>query len=255
MVDDEQRRPFTYDAIVSEAQSFGTQFLKKLPQLPEDEVLLPIRNRIERTDLPLIQKVQEHLGQVGTAHGHKFEEHVMWVAVRGAYVAEQECDVRSISGDEKNQIVQRAWRLGLLHDVDRNLGHTEIHMIEGSKTTERILGELNIQDSYLPEQVLHHDDMDVNPTGNNQRDVSFYSVFAVDHFLWGTEWLEKKWRGLEAKQVPVDKAIHDYQFMYGLLTSQNLQQTKWGREVAVPYVQFGIQIAERIENIFSSPAH
>jgi hypothetical protein len=60
-------------------------------------------------------------------------------------------------------------------------------MIEGSRVAAQMLNELDIKDPYLPEMVLNHDEMEVEPKNELQFDIPFYSVFAIDHLNWGLE--------------------------------------------------------------------
>jgi Trm5-related predicted tRNA methylase len=93
--------------------------------------------------------------------------------------------------------------------------------------------------------------MEVKVRDNPAFDIPFFSVFVVDHVNWGREWEKERWEGLARKKVDTSQAIHDYQFMYNLQKSPNLQQTVWGREIALPYVTFGIQIAKHVESTFA----
>lgn len=104
---------------------------------------------------------------------------------------------------------------------------------------------------YLLDQVLLHDKFKVSPRDNPRFDIPFFSVFAVDHLNWGREWEEIHWKSRKKQGIPPGKAIHDYQFMLPLRDSPNLKQTKWGQEVALPYIDFGVAIAKHIEKAFS----
>lgn len=109
-----------------------------------------------------------------------------------------------------------------------------------------------ITSSITYDQILLHDKLNVKPRNNPAFDIPFFSVFAVDHLNWGLEYEEAKWKSFARGQIPPDQAIRDYQHIVRLENCPNLQQTKWGREVTVPWVGFGIQIAQHVEQTFST---
>ena len=242
----------TYDQIITAASLKADELRSLLPKLPSNKELELYDNKINAVDQQLIKAVKMHLDKWGVAYGHAFEEHHRKIASLSAYVADIECRERNITGEIKDEIIQRSWRLGLLHDIERWRGHGIEHQKEGARVTKQKLEELEIRDQYLIEQVLLHDDMEVKSRNNPAFDISFFSVFAVDHLNWGTEWERQKWEGHKKKKTPPEQAIHDFKFMFILLNSPNLQQTKWGREVVLPYINFGIEIARHVEKTFMS---
>lgn len=249
----EQIPILTYDKIVSVAKTKAEQLKKDLPSLPADEELEPFEGQMWAIDRELIDTVRRHLDEWGVTHGHGFEEHIEWAAKNAAYVAAMECEEKGIKGDLRDEIIQRAWRLGLLHDIQRWRGwrKEDAHALEGMKATRQKLQELGIEDSYLLDQVFLHDELKVQSRNDPRFDLPFFSVFAVDHLNWSREWEEIRWKGLAKKKVSPQEAIHDYQFMLDLRDSPNLQQTKWGRTVAIPYIDYGIAIARHVESVFS----
>ena len=182
-----------------------------------------------------------------------YEGHLEWVAKNAAYVAALECSERGISDTKlREEIIQRTWRLGLLHDIQAWRGWIPEHQIEGMKAARQKLEELGISDEYLEDQILLHDEMNVEPRNNPDFDIPFFSVFAVDHLNWGLEWEEAKWKNFARRKIAPAQAIHDYQYILRLEQSPNLRQTKWGRDVATPWVGFGIRIAQKVERTFST---
>lgn len=242
----------TYDAIIAEAKSFSSARKTNLPSLPAAEDLEPYIGVMHAKDRRLVDEVRRHIDDWGSAHGHGFEEHIEFVAAMGSYIANSECEERGIRGDLRGEIIRRAWRLGLTHDMQRWRGYQKIHAEEGMRAARQKLEELGIaDDELLLDQILIHDDLSVPPRGDVRFDIPYYSVFAADHLNWGKEWEETRWRGLAKNKIDPRSAIHDYKFMYSLLEGGNFEQTKFGREVAVPHVQFGIDIAKHIENTFA----
>ena len=210
-----------------------------LPTLPSEEELEETRSSMWLLDLPLIDAVIKHLYQKGVSPGNGFDDHIEQVAVLGAYVSQLECEARGIPQVYQPQLIQR-WR-----------GYGKDHMIEGSRASSQILNELGIQDEFLVKQVLLHDELEVQARNDERFDIPFFSHFAVDHLNWGLEWEQKKWDVLEAKSVPIGKAIIDYRTKHlDLLQSSNLQQTTWGRNIVRPYLQYGIDIARSVEKAF-----
>lgn len=224
-----------------------------LPALPTDDELSPLREMMWDVDVSLINAVKSHLQQKGTAPGNGFEDHVEPVAVTGAYIASLECERQKVPIAIAETIIQRTWRLGLLHDIERWRGYGRDHQTEGKKATEQILKTLGISDRFLAEQVLLHDDLEVLPRVDPEFNIPFFTLFAADHLEWGLEWERKKWDVLEKKGIPIQAAVIDYRTKHlDLLHSSNLLQTQWGQEVVIPYLQFGIEIARSVEKEFGS---
>jgi hypothetical protein len=251
---DELAPSVTYDQIISVAKEEAARLRPSFPALPTNKELELFIGRMWAIDRPLIDTIRRHLDEWGVRSPERnYEGHLEWVAVRAAYVAALECDERGIFDSKlREEIIQRAWRLGLLHDIQAWRGWTPEHQIEGMKAAQQKLEELSIQDEYLEDQILLHEKLNVEPRNNPAFDIPFFSVFAVDHLNWGLEWEKVKWRSFAKKQVSPSQAIHDYQYMLRLKNSPNLQQTKWGRKVATPWVDFGIQIAQHVEQTFST---
>jgi len=246
----------TYDQIISETQAKAGKLRSSLPSLPTDQDLEPFLGKMWAMDRPLIDAIRRHVDAWGVRSPDRdYEGHLEWVAKNAAYVAKLECDERKIFDTElRTEIIQRAWRLGLLHDVQAWRGWQPIHQAEGMMATRQILKDTNIQDKYLEEQVLLHDNLNVSARNDPAFDIPYFSVFAVDHLNWGIEWEETRWKNSARKKIDPQVAINDQQLilkMNELRDSSNLQQTKWGREVAIPYVKFGIEIANHIKRTFS----
>jgi len=239
-----------YQEIIKEAQKKATELTSTLPSLPTEEEVSPFVGMMYARDKSMIAAARRHQEAWGEqAHGHGFE-HLEWVAKNGAYVTAMECQQRDITGGLQEEIVQRAWRLGLLHDLQRWRGYGNDHMIEGAHAAHQLLRELDIHDEHLIDQVRIHDDV-VIPARNNPRfDIPMFSVFAVDHLNWGLEWEKVRWEGLNKRNIDPQIAISDYSFMENMQQSPNFLQTKWGREVALPYLKYGITIAHHIESKF-----
>lgn len=254
----------TYEKIMSLAKAKADQLRSGLPVLPTDEELEPFSRMMWVRDKDLISAVKRHIDVAGfrdNAPNRGFEQHLEWVAVRAAFVAAQECSLRGIFDPGlRNEIIQRTWRLGLLHDIEGRLGWQPMHFQEGARVARRILSELDIvdEDSYLVEQILLHDDLVVEPHDDPRFDVPLYAVFAVDHMLWGKEWEEDRWKNSEAKGVPPLDAVNDEQLickMQILRDGPNLQQTQWGRKVALEYIKFGLEIAREVQKNFELDLH
>lgn len=242
-----------YNEIIAEAKAFAGTLKGDLPRLPSEEELDPYQGLMWAKDRGLVDAVRRHLDEWGSGYAHGFD-HVEWVAVNAAYVAETECNERGIRGDLRDEIIQRTWRLGLLHDLQRWRGYEFIHAEEGSKAARQKLKELEIDDPYLEDMVLVHDRQDILPRNNPAFDIPHSSVFAVDHLLWGSEWEEVKWgelaeKGLSAQEV-LNECSEGIDRMLKLRQSPALGQTKWGREVALPYIDYGVQIARHIKRKF-----
>lgn len=244
--------PVTYEKIISVAGLKAHELRSTLPPLPSDKDLEPYEGRIWAVDRRLVDSVRRHLDTWGVAFHQGFNEHPSLVSKLSAFVADRECEEEGITGQLREEIIQRTWRLGLLHDLQRWRGYGPEHQIEGMKAAGQVLQDLGIKDGYLEDQILQHDKLEVETRNNPAFDIPFFSVFAVDHLEWGREWEKSKWEGFSAKGILPEKAIHDYKFMYRLLNSSNLQQTKWGRSVAIPYIRFGVSIAEHVKKTFSA---
>lgn len=251
---DELTSSVSYDQIISVAKGKATELRPSLPALPTDKQLEPFLGKMWAADRPLIDSLRRHLDEWGVGSRRRdYEGHLEWVAIRAAYVADLGCNERGIFDNKlREEIVQRAWRLGLLHDIQAWRGWTPEHQIEGAKAARQKFDELGIKDEYLEDQILLHDKLNVEPRNDPAFDIPFFSVFAADHLNWSLEWEEEKWKNFAKGHVLPSQAIHDYQYMIRLKNSPNLQQTRWGREVATPWVDFGIQIAQHVEQTFST---
>jgi len=245
---------FTYDQIIDVAKKEANKFRPSLPALPTTQQLKPFLGKMWAVDRPLIDSLRRHLDQWGVRSPERnYERHLEWVAVRSAYVAASECDQRGINDSKlREEIVQRAWRLGLLHDIQAWRGFGPEHQIEGMRAAQQKLSELGIKDKYLEDQILLHDKLDVEPRNNPAFDIPFFSAFAADHLVWGLEIEEAIWKNFARRKMIPTQAIHEYQHTLKLKSSLNLQQTKWGREVVVPWVNFGVQIAQKVEQTFAT---
>lgn len=252
MHEQQQERNRVYRAIIAEAQAKAQELRHTLPPLPSQQALEPFAGRMYARDASLIASIKRHLEAWDVAHARGFD-HLEWVGVNGAFVAAEECQERGINGDMREEIIQRAWRLGLLHDLQRWWGYGKEHMIEGSLAAQQLLHEQNLADPYLAEQVRVHDDVVIEARNDPRFDIPLFSVFAVDHLNWGLERKKALWEEFQKKQVDPEKAIHDYAYLERMHQSPNFQQTRWGREVALPYIGFGLAIARHIEQLFQQP--
>ncbi|MDD3661614.1 MAG: hypothetical protein PHG63_00970 [Candidatus Dojkabacteria bacterium] len=243
----------TYDEVIAVAQQEAARLRPSQPDLPTQEQLEPYLGKMWAIDRPLIDAVRRHLDEWGVrSQLRSYEGHIEWVAVRAAYAADLECQARGILDTQvRDAIVQRAWRLGLLHDVQAWRGWGPDHSIEGMKAARQILQDVGITDPYLEDQVMLHDKLGVTPRNDPAFDVPYFATFAADHLNWGLEWEEDKWRSLAEKGIPVAKGIRNYGHIVELRDDPNLQQTVWGRDVVVPWVDFGIKVAQHVEQTFS----
>jgi hypothetical protein len=241
-----------YDLMRYLAQTKARELQPSLPPLPDASELSPIREMMWIADEPLIHEVRQHMMIQGTTPGHAFEDHVEPVAVLAAFVADQECHQDGIVLPNRDAILQRTWRAGLLHDIERHRGFGKEHMVEGAHAATLILADLGIDDPNLPYIVSVHDDMEIPETGTPDVDIPTFSLFAADHIHWGFEWAKDKWDDLEAHGVPPHVARSYYRssggYMERLLNSPNLLHTAWGRNVARPYIEAGISIARAVES-------
>jgi len=243
-----------YLQIISEANSKGKELRSQtqLPNLPTKEDLEPYVGKIYAIDRSLIDEIRRHLDHHDQQPNNGFD-HLIYVATLGTYVAELECNERGITDSQlKNEILQRTWRLGLLHDIERYLGYGQIHQIEGLKETRKILSNLNIKDPYLEDQVFLHDNINVQPRNNLAFDIPFFSIFAADHLNYGLEWEKDKWDFYKVKGIDPLKAVTDINFLYPLRDGSSIRQTQWGINVVLPYLNFGIGIAEHIKKTFGA---
>lgn len=243
-------KALTYDMIRDEVRQYLQESTQTLPSLPTDHDTHHFEMLMKKQDQELLTAIRMHVDTVGTAHNHSVDNHFIWVAKLASYVADHECTIRKIEKQDRERLIQTTWRLGLLHDLERWRGYGKEHMIEGSRVARSILDNLGMGDENLVHMVLLHDEMEVDPLGKLSFDIPFFSVFAVDHLNWGIEWMENKWNESEEKGIQPKDAISDYKYMYQLLESPNLKQTHWGRDVALPYIEYGISIAEHIEERF-----
>src|SRR5688572_21820954 len=120
----------SYEAVLFTAKKRADELKSALPQLPSTEELEPIIGLMWSRDRQLIDSIRRHLDEWGTGHGHGFE-HLEWVAANGSYVATLECNEKNIRGEMREEIIQRAERLGLTHDLQRWRGYQREHALEG----------------------------------------------------------------------------------------------------------------------------
>ncbi|MCM8787960.1 MAG: HD domain-containing protein [Candidatus Omnitrophica bacterium] len=200
-------------------------------------------------DWHLVKAVQAHLKKVGVRTPGRYG-HLEWVAKMAAWGAEKECDQRGIVGPLREEIVRRAWRLGLLHDVESWLGWGDDHAKEGARVAVDILEELGIDDPFLGEMVGLHNQKNVPLRDDPAWDIPFFVVFGADHINWGLEWVEDKWKEYQRLGYSPLQAMDDYQFMLEMVQSPNLNQTIIGREWTIPYLNFGIEIIEHVRSVF-----
>jgi len=239
---------FTYKDIVTEAKKHAQLLKEKLPHLPSSEELSPYNSVIVKDYENLNAEVQEHVSKKDTEPGHGYE-HLRWVAPRGGYFADLECKARSIEDEMRERLIKRTIAVGLLHDVERYRGFGKEHAIEGSKVAKDLLARCSIEDDYIPQIIARHDEINLFSVGNVEFDVPFQSNFDADHILWGLEREESFWKSREKRNIPSKEAIHDYKYLFPL---RNSFKTQRGRTIGPQFIDFGIEISEHIERIFSS---
>lgn len=244
---------FDYQRIIEEAQRYASQERPKLPSLPSEEERNEIWERFanNRKNQGLVEATQREVETwPDPVPTHGFN-HLRWVAIHATLAASLECDLQGIKGELKQKITLRAWRLGLLHDIGRSKRTN--HVERGQDITKQLLERFGIDDLYLAEQVLLHDDFEIEPRNNPGFDIPLFSVYAADHLLWGTEREETKWLKMKKKKIPPEEAIKfsHYQELSKNCTSPNLNQTSFGREVAKVYLKYGLRIAKHVEEHFT----
>lgn len=238
----------TYDNIQKIAESFALKYRAEhsVPTLPTNE-LEKYSDRLKQKYNQIIQLVQEHTEQFDPEGGHGYE-HLEWVSAFAGYIAEKECDSKSIDGERKEQIIDSAILSGILHDIDRHLGFGEDHMIKGEKTAIVILQKCEIDNPLVLTVVRNHDHIDFDSEGNEDLEIIFGSVFDADHFRYGLEREDTFWRMKEKKGKPPEEVIHDYQF---LPPYRDAWRTTYGKEAGPKFIDFGMAIAKHIEESFS----
>jgi hypothetical protein len=239
---------FTYKDIITETKKHAQLLKDRLPHLPSSEELSPYDSVIVKDYANLNSKVQEHVSKKDTEPGHGYE-HLRWVAPRGGYFANLECNARNIEDEIKQRLIKRTIAVGLLHDVERYRGFGKEHAIEGSNVAKEILTTCSIEDDYIPQIIARHDEIDLFSIGNVEFDVPFQSNFDADHILWGLEREESFWKSREKHNISPKEAIHDYQYLFPL---RNSFKTLHGKVIGPQFIDFGIEISKYIERIFSS---
>ncbi|NIO44139.1 MAG: hypothetical protein GTN36_01095 [Candidatus Aenigmarchaeota archaeon] len=239
-------KELAYEDIITEAKKHAQLLKSRLPNLPSYEELSPFDSIIVKDYAVLNAMVQEHVSKKDTEPGHG-HEHLRWVAPRGGYFADLECNARNIEGEVKQRLIKRTIAVGLLHDVERYRGFKKEHAIEGSKVAKEILARCSIEDEYIPQIIMRHDEIDLFSIGDVEFDVPFQSNFDADHILWGLEREESFWRAKEKHNIPPEEAIHDYQYLSSL---RNSFKTQHGKKIGPKFVDFGIAISKHIERTF-----
>lgn len=230
----------------------------QLPIRPTPSDLEPYIGKMYAFDKSLIAHVQRHLDKWGAAPNHSFEEHILKIAATGAFAADIECSQRGVTGERRDEIIQRAWRFGLLHDLQRvrGLRAEDRHEEESALAARYVLSDLEIHDPYLEKMVLVHDQMYVEPSGIAEIDIPFYSVFAADHLEWGLNMEGPYWQECEKKHRirSKDDLMGIVNFAYGALvglsTSPNLRQTLFGSKVTFTNTNYGLNIVSGVRAAF-----
>jgi hypothetical protein len=238
---------FTYEDIITEAKKHAQLLKSRLPGLPSRKELSPYNSIIVKDYAYLDAKVQEHVSRKDTEPGHGYE-HLRWVAPRSGYFADLESKARNIEDEIRERLIKRTVAVGLLHDVERYRGFGKEHAIEGSKVAKELLRKCSIEDDYIPQIIMRHDEIDLFSIGDIEFDVPFQSNFDADHILWGLERKESFWKSREKRNIPPEEAVHDYQYLFSL---RNSFKTQRGREIGSKFIDFGIEISKHIEKIFS----
>ena len=238
----------TYDNIQREAEAFAQHYRKRhhLPALPAAHDVQRYRDLLYSKFGLVVDLIKRRLSQVDSEGGHGFD-HLEDVATRAGYIAENECRRLKITG--KSMVIERAVLAGVLHDVERHLGFEDNHMIEGEKTTRRILHQAGFMDDTVATVVRNHDYTDFDPGEDKILSIVFGSVFDADHFRYGLEREDTFWRMKEKRGKSAADVIHDYQWLY---LYRNAWRTEYGKSVGPEFIDFGIAIAKHIEEIFSS---
>ena len=238
---------FTYEDIIAETKRHAQLLKSRLPNLPSRKKLSPYNSIIVKDYADLNAKVQEHVFRKDTEPGHGYE-HLRWVAPRSGYFTDLECNARNIEGEIRGRLIKRAVAVGLLHDVERYRGFGKEHSIKGSKVAKELLRECSIEDDYIPQIIMRHDEIDLFSIGNIEFDVPFQSNFDADHILWGLEREESFWRSREKRNIHPKEAIHDYQYLFPL---RNSFKTQRGKVIGPQFIDFGIDISKHIEKMFN----
>ena len=239
----------TYENIQKEAEAFAAIYRKshKVPKLPGEKELLKYNKLLCMKYSHLIELVKNHVSHQNTWLAHDFD-HLVYISVLSSYVSEKECEFRKITGlNNVNDIIHKAMLSGLLHDIERQRGFGEDHMIEGEQTAIRLLEKVGISVKIITETVRHHDHADFKPTQNILQ-IVYGSVFDADHFRYGLEREDTFWKMKEKIGVSPEDVIHDYKFLPPL---RNAWKTHYGKEVGPKLIDFGLAVAKHIEKKFS----
>lgn len=239
--------PLKYEAIIKEAKKYANELKDSLPPLPTNEKLSPYVTILTHDFADLNSKVQLHISLNNPEPGHGYE-HLRWVSTNGGYFADLECNVRSLESEIRKRLIKRSVLLGILHDIERYRGLKE-HPIAGAKVGKQLMAQCKIEDNYIPELILRHDEMGLFSTGDIEFDVPFQSVFDADHILWGLEREESFWLGRLRRGMPPEEAIHDYKYLFAL---RNSFKTQHGKEIGPKFIDYGIAINQHIEKKFGS---
>ena len=242
----------TYESIILEASTYALKYRQEheVPPLPTAEQLHLYQEIINSRYVSVTQSIKEKLLGVKSDGGHGYE-HLDDVAKRAAFIANLECNRLEITGQKKQEVINLTVLAGLLHDIERHLGFGRKHQDEGEKTARQILTDCSLLNEKVLSVVLNHDEPDYLPGNDIELQIIYGSLFDADHFRWGLEredtfWEMKQGRGVTPKQV-----IHDYAFLPPL---RNIWKTQYGQEVGPKYIDFGLAIAQHIEQMFSIPA-
>lgn len=241
----------TYDLIQKEAERIGNNYRKKysIPNLPTEPELRKYRKIIYKKFAILSKEIKKQVEKNTTWKQHGFE-HLEEIALLSGYLAWEEYKYKKIIGFNLEETIDIAILSGLFHDIDRYLGFGEIHMIEGEKSTRKILNKYKEFTKYIDitaKTVRNHDVVDFK---NDDKNLEFFQgiVFDADHFRYGLERDTTFWRMKEALGIKPEEVIHDYKFLPPLLCAW---KTKWGKTNGSKFIKLGLKIAEEIEKKFS----
>lgn len=239
----------TYDDIQKEAVKFALEYRKdhNLPSLPSKTELEKFKLILDAKYSKVIKLIRGHLKYKDSWVGHDYE-HLEFVSSLAGFISEKECIEKNISKIQSKQVLETTLLSGLFHDIDRDLGIGEAHMIEGERTTKRLLMEAGVKNQLVSVVVRNHDNFDFKPGNNDELAMSYGSVFDADHFRWGLEREDTFWEMKKMKGKPVEDVIHDYQFLYPL---RDAWKTNYGKMVGPLFIDFGLAIARHVEDKFS----
>jgi len=265
----------TYANIKKVARAFSKEYRKRhaVPDLPDGDLFYPYRKKLFAEFGCVTHEVYAYIHNIkgmkktstvetnfkpdpngpcpGITEDSFCYEHMEWVALLAAYLAEQECTVLGITGNLREQILDVALLTGMLHDIGRHLGWDEKHAVVGAETAQEILKNCTISEEYIAfvvTAVRYHDDPDFYPSQDDLiLRIAHGAVFDSDKFRFGLEREDSFWDMKKSKGVTPEDVIHDYKFLYPL---ENAWKTTLGKDLGEKYWKLGMAIAKHVESTF-----